>query len=517
MVLKFENIITKLGSDKCASVRVKDPDMIYVGVRLLFGDEKLLDEKYIYVGKASRLPKDCIGKGAAFILEGGAEDVECLSELDVNYALLEPDMNIYRIHDVLCQCFFQRSSKDAMSDYLLESLQHSNGLIQILDASAKLLQNPVLLGLADRPNFIAARCYDFDDENARLTIEGIEVPLELCGIEERKEVQTLLRKNSRPFFYTPSNPRSKRRIFGNLVFGDRVFGNLLVIEENRPFTENDLDIAKVICEVLSIELMRSGNTQLTFLEGLLKMDLDKLLGEKPLQRDKMNTLLYLWGWNACSNFYAVNIDVSEQCNDTMNYAEFRRDVFETVHGSKVTRYGNRIILLANLRTAEAVDEFRSSLETLMKKYQAACGVSPCFHDLNQLKTYLSKSADALSIGRLIAHDEHVFDYYEYRYYIMLAKAAGGMDLNDVYDSRLEILLEHDSQQQTDYFKTLHEYYKSGRSVPLTAERLFIHKNTLKYRLNRISELLNADLNSENWFFDLSIAFLIKTYRAATEE
>ena len=45
------------------------------------------------------------------------------------------------------------------------------------------------------------------------------------------------------------------------------------------------------------------------------------------------------------------------------------------------------------------------------------------------------------------------------------------------------------------YNTLYEYLKTGCNSLQTADNLFIHRNTLRYRINKIEQLLNCNLNS----------------------
>jgi DNA-binding PucR family transcriptional regulator len=55
------------------------------------------------------------------------------------------------------------------------------------------------------------------------------------------------------------------------------------------------------------------------------------------------------------------------------------------------------------------------------------------------------------------------------------------------------LLESDATSGTDYAKTLRTYLDCSRDSALTAERLSLHQNTLRYRLRRVKELFGIDL------------------------
>lgn len=53
---------------------------------------------------------------------------------------------------------------------------------------------------------------------------------------------------------------------------------------------------------------------------------------------------------------------------------------------------------------------------------------------------------------------------------------------------------HDKQYGTDYFQTLKTYLCNMKNSKKTAEQLSIHANTVLYRLERLKELFQIDLN-----------------------
>lgn len=55
------------------------------------------------------------------------------------------------------------------------------------------------------------------------------------------------------------------------------------------------------------------------------------------------------------------------------------------------------------------------------------------------------------------------------------------------------LLECDARSGTEYAKTLRTYLDCSRDSAVTAERLSLHQNTLRYRLRRVKELFGIDL------------------------
>ncbi len=60
--------------------------------------------------------------------------------------------------------------------------------------------------------------------------------------------------------------------------------------------------------------------------------------------------------------------------------------------------------------------------------------------------------------------------------------------------QLQPLLEEDDRTNSNLINTLLYYLRFGGNIQQSAQQLFIHKNTLSYRLNRIKTILNVDIN-----------------------
>lgn len=60
-------------------------------------------------------------------------------------------------------------------------------------------------------------------------------------------------------------------------------------------------------------------------------------------------------------------------------------------------------------------------------------------------------------------------------------------------SVLSALLSYDEAHNTDLVHTLRTYFRCNGNVIRTADALFLHRNSVLYRLQRIEDLLEVDL------------------------
>ncbi|WP_099159541.1 helix-turn-helix domain-containing protein [Virgibacillus ndiopensis] len=71
---------------------------------------------------------------------------------------------------------------------------------------------------------------------------------------------------------------------------------------------------------------------------------------------------------------------------------------------------------------------------------------------------------------------------------------------------LQPILDHDKQKGTDLYSTLHSYLRNFFNLKETGQELFLHPNTIKYRLNKVTEILNMDVHNPDNYAALLIAF-----------
>jgi DNA-binding PucR family transcriptional regulator len=55
------------------------------------------------------------------------------------------------------------------------------------------------------------------------------------------------------------------------------------------------------------------------------------------------------------------------------------------------------------------------------------------------------------------------------------------------------MVDHDAEQQTPYVESVLAYLAANADVPAAAESVNVHPNTFRYRLRRVRELFDLDL------------------------
>jgi DNA-binding PucR family transcriptional regulator len=73
---------------------------------------------------------------------------------------------------------------------------------------------------------------------------------------------------------------------------------------------------------------------------------------------------------------------------------------------------------------------------------------------------------------------------------------------------LQSLEEHDQRKGAQLVRTLREYLASGCKVQPTATNLFMHPNTVMYRLKTIERITKLDLHQPDALLQAQLAIMI---------
>jgi DNA-binding PucR family transcriptional regulator len=90
--------------------------------------------------------------------------------------------------------------------------------------------------------------------------------------------------------------------------------------------------------------------------------------------------------------------------------------------------------------------------------------------------------------------------------LLLGKLARSPDLAP-FRKLVEPLMAHDRERRSDLVRTLRIYFAAGANASEAADRLFLHRNSMLYRLARIEKLTGLDLKDSRAKLALQLGLL----------
>ena len=150
---------------------------------------------------------------------------------------------------------------------------------------------------------------------------------------------------------------------------------------------------------------------------------------------------------------------------------------------------------AEERIARAADALASELEAELKGFAITVSRSRLVTDPVDLHRSGQEARLAANVGeaegaRLLAFE----DTGAYRL-LLPAMSEDPAELERFYSETVEPLAAYDEQYETGLLNTVETYLDNDGSVARTAEQLFTHRHTIRYRLERAKELCGHDVTS----------------------
>ncbi len=142
---------------------------------------------------------------------------------------------------------------------------------------------------------------------------------------------------------------------------------------------------------------------------------------------------------------------------------------------------------------------------------AAAGISRPVRGLVALRDAYSEARDAMSIASELGDGETTTFYGDLKLFqfLLAVRKRNLTDLRDFYVETLDPLVEYDERKQADLIRTLSGFFDANGNLAKAAQDLDVHRNTLVYRLERISELTGMNLDDADNRLILHLALKIQ--------
>ncbi|HME02029.1 MAG TPA: helix-turn-helix domain-containing protein [Solirubrobacteraceae bacterium] len=155
--------------------------------------------------------------------------------------------------------------------------------------------------------------------------------------------------------------------------------------------------------------------------------------------------------------------------------------------------------------ARAAEGILREMEAGLKGYTFAIGRSRIAEDPLDLPRAASEALLAANVAQ--GGEDGVALAFEqtgaYRL-LLSAMSENPSELQRFYAETVEPLVAYDEQYETDLVRTLETFLEADGNVAGTAQRLFTHRHTIYYRLERVRELSGLDVSSSDGREKLSL-------------
>ena len=376
---------------------------------------------------------------------------------------------------------------------LMDALD-SGGLQHLIDVAYEKLKNPIILiDSAYRQLAMSKPVIENRPDLERQRRLGY---VEDFNIDEMK--QSRIYENARMTKYPYYSAKSVDYInntawLHTLIYVYGIEAALLsVMEYEHDFAHYDNEIVCFLSKLIAIELQKNDfykdNRVLT--HSLLMAD----LLESKLSDNTMLIRAHHLGWALSDEMYIMTIF-------DRNYGMFdqkARLICDQIQGlcknSRWVIWENKIVFILIFGKNDDPLSLWSTLKEYLEKNKLTAAVSDRFSDLNTVRFRYSQCEAAYDLGSRLDHGSLLYFYGDYSLHHIGAVALEKLLSPVFFHPGVIAMDKYDKEKNSHLLATVKEYL-SFSDPGTVAGRLFIHKNTLLYRINKAKELFGFDFNS----------------------
>ncbi len=286
--------------------------------------------------------------------------------------------------------------------------------------------------------------------------------------------------------------------------------------EGASFVDISQSVGKLITETDVIN-KRTGDYLYNLLFGYDVNDryVDKISGQFGLDFSKP----YRVGIIAVDRTYGVNLEQDEHIYEY--YANcLNQEVLKMKGHPMFMRFLNKFVLLFEARSDKEIEhEIEKMLKSLDQNpsfkglIQSTCILGAAYTDPRKYGQSYQEAKSLIPKKDLLPNPSHkkVLSVSTMGIYKYMFHGDNQREILDYCNNKLDKLEKYDNANGAFLEETLLSYYMNGFNTVKTAEALFIHRNTLINRLEKIEEILGIELNDYMEYLDLINCILVKRF------
>ena len=286
-------------------------------------------------------------------------------------------------------------------------------------------------------------------------------------------------------------------------------------DEYFVFSQGDDEIAKTVCVMAAIAINEAGShsdenhDKCAFIKSIVSENI--LPGDINLRAKELQFY---------SDVSRGVLVVRHTSSTDLSVLEFLQDQFPDKQRDFVFHLSNSdIVIVKEMPTGEEQDILLKQAKEIEQKLehelatQCVIGIGTTAKQLTDLADKFKEAVIAIEVGKVFDSGKTVISYESLgigRLIYQLPTTLCEIFLSEVFKkSPIEAL-----DQETLF--TIDKFFENSLNVSETSRKLFVHRNTLVYRLEKIKRITGLDLREFDHAIIFKVALMVKKYLVSQE-
>ncbi len=388
---------------------------------------------------------------------------------------------------------------------LIEALFHEDRLRRLANLAAEWLGFPLFFMDATWNVMAVSDNAPKDDLSFRVKSRNNSSFREYC-----KKVTEVIESGGPTPYIIQGSIVGRTRMIAKSYYEGFYVGHLSILETNRPLSALDLEAVTLVTKVYALAVTLENTAFIPYQDRPWHKLLRDLLSGAISTRTEFELRL-----QTSTTLYLPDMMKIAKVDSRSN--NITPPLFKTIAPQFLNQpncvtlilYEGSIAILFDVSKGEPNIGAEGDLMRIAKGNALYVGISPAFADLFDAGKYYDAAARAVLFAKRWRMQDPVQTYDSCKLYDLLTDVHPPTgSLRQYVATAVDAMLEYDAYNGTQYYETLKLYFQCNQNVFQTSERLFVHKTTLSYRLNKMQQLFAVDLKDPLQLLHLHMSIYI---------
>lgn len=477
----------------------ENDEMCYIGVHILEDDMMPVEQHILLIGSDCKNINILNGRYAIICI--GTPDRKIMEN---NMCMIFPEnTSIAKLFADIQRIYLKYTMWE---EALFKAINDNADIQQLCDLSEDIFENPILvfdnnlllIGMTREMEGIPV--WDYDEISGTRTFP-IDV---LNDFKLNLEWQNTM--TTRGSQICSEHVIGYRVLYHNFWIDNFYAGRIVINELIRKITRGDYALLAYFSDILISVLQRTTFHQSDKIKAFEQSLKDLLEG------NRVNELLFIQrladiGWSKDDVYICIQILIEERDSKTFSANYTCNRLENNFPHSFVFPYHSSIIMIINLnKNTKNISELMNELKIFLREGLFRAGISMVSSDFFRIREYYIQTSLAVTVGEKI---NPMYWYYHFSDYVkqaMFYEMSKNISVDMFCERGLFELIRYDKEHQTQLFSTLKVFLDCNMNIAHAANKLFIHRSTLMYRMERVSSLINLDIKNPEERFRILLSY-----------
>jgi PucR family transcriptional regulator, proline-responsive transcriptional activator len=438
------------------------------------------------------------------------ELTEALDAKSGDLALIE-ESSLFHLSN-LAKTFVDASRSKGLYAELMDCAAQTKSITAFVNLVAAKLGNSIVLLDTDYKVLAYSNIYPIDDPLWEQNIRQGYCSYEFISAVNEMDIIKNAPKTPEPFVVT-CYASPLRKLSSRIYRNGRMIGSVIMLENENLLSPSHFEMLPIVSSAAGDIIARFAPYLLPDSTLYQRLLFDLLIGT-PLEKLTRHIDKLSFSPHMC----ALRISQTRDLGQKHLKEQIAEKTKALLPGTQLALHENGIAALVALGDATDISQEQLLLlSDFAKDENLYIGVSNAFTKIEDFALHYSQARRAQELEKRLSGQKSVCRYSDYTFFDLLSKVNPSENLAAFRHPALDLLKSYDEENNTELYSTLNAYLSCGCNIKITAERLFIHRNSLAYRLKRIYELTQISPEDVGTRFLLEMSFRLDRFTCGARD